>query len=392
MLTQNGKDWIAQKFGINNCYVDSGLTWTVYDTQGNSATYSGGTADIVGQLTMTQLIDRIVLNGVTYRYSDLKAANDGQDISYEDVQWIAQNDGSAGEPQYCYQVTAPPPTGKGWLLISSFPGGATVKVDGNVIGTSPEAPQYMKYEVDAGTHTIEYELNGYEKATLIREVKEGETVDAFVLLEPIPGGPVATAVLTVRAYKKDCLDAGHSKEDCEVSAEVKIYGISGEERYLTPVSIRLARDKTYKVTVYYPGYEPYETTVELTQDKTIEAELEKAKLWVEVEIGERPAWITSFNIDRWINYGAPFEAYVRIAVTATGTYYFRLKFHQTTPEFEASLDIRDIGPQVGRTFESEHKELTPFSEDTKIVLTGTIASSDEIPPGKYVAVAELWME
>lgn len=110
VLTQNGKDWIAQKFGIDNCYVESGLTWMVYDTQGNSATYSGGTASIVGQLTMTQLIDRIVLNGVTYRYSDLKVANDGQDISYEDVRWIAQNDGSAGEPQYCYQVQTPTPT------------------------------------------------------------------------------------------------------------------------------------------------------------------------------------------------------------------------------------------------------------------------------------------
>ena len=53
VLTKNGKDWIAQKFGIDNCYVESGLTWVAYGVDGSTITESGGTAAIVGRLVTT---------------------------------------------------------------------------------------------------------------------------------------------------------------------------------------------------------------------------------------------------------------------------------------------------------------------------------------------------
>ena len=59
VLTKNGKDYIAKNFGVNDCFVESGLTWTdvgydMVDAEGNvvageRVASSGGTKNIVGR-------------------------------------------------------------------------------------------------------------------------------------------------------------------------------------------------------------------------------------------------------------------------------------------------------------------------------------------------------
>lgn len=103
-LTTQGKDYIAQKFGINNCMVYEGLTWNSVSTSGQSQQESGGTALIVFRLTEAA-VDRIELispSTGTHRSADLTTNNLNQVVEAADASWISNNDGyPAGETQYC---------------------------------------------------------------------------------------------------------------------------------------------------------------------------------------------------------------------------------------------------------------------------------------------------
>jgi len=110
-LTTNGKNYIAQKLGLSNCFVLTGLSWTAVANDGTQVNESGGTASIVGRLVNTSVYARIVINSISYTYANLKAANDNIDVTLTDAQWIAANDGSpAGEAKYCYVAGTPTPT------------------------------------------------------------------------------------------------------------------------------------------------------------------------------------------------------------------------------------------------------------------------------------------
>lgn len=112
-LTSIGKDYVAREFGVNNCMVNSGLTWTTFGTGGTSSNESGGTAQIVARL-VTSAITRIQLNtprSGSYTLNDLVSNNQNQSVSYADASWITNNDGyPSGEDQYCVGTTTPTPT------------------------------------------------------------------------------------------------------------------------------------------------------------------------------------------------------------------------------------------------------------------------------------------
>ncbi len=105
-LTANGKNYIAQNFGISNCCVATGLSWTAVATDGSTVNESGGTASIVARLVTTSVYQRIDLTAPrtgSYTYAALKQANDNTDVTLTDAQWVAANDGTpSGESKYCY--------------------------------------------------------------------------------------------------------------------------------------------------------------------------------------------------------------------------------------------------------------------------------------------------
>ena len=112
VLTTTGKNYIADKFGINNCFVYSGLSWTTYGSGGTSQAETGGTAKLVSRLVTSGIV-RVQLispGSGSYTPADLTSNNENQSANYTDVQWINNNDGyPAGETQFCIGTTTPTP-------------------------------------------------------------------------------------------------------------------------------------------------------------------------------------------------------------------------------------------------------------------------------------------
>jgi PGF-CTERM protein len=111
-LTTAAKDYIAEHFGLSDCFVRTGLSWTRYDLDGTNTAETGGTVKLINRITETSIVDYIRIGTTNYYYTDLKAANGGNDITLDDITWIAEHDGyPPGEDQYCIAVaTTPTPT------------------------------------------------------------------------------------------------------------------------------------------------------------------------------------------------------------------------------------------------------------------------------------------
>jgi hypothetical protein len=104
-LTEAGKRYIAENFGVGGCFVHSGLSWTVHAVDGSSLRETGGTGQVVSRV-ISSVTDRVELTSPrtgTYRNTDLVSANDGNSVSLLDVMdYIMLNDGyPEGENQYC---------------------------------------------------------------------------------------------------------------------------------------------------------------------------------------------------------------------------------------------------------------------------------------------------
>lgn len=103
-LTTQGKDYIAQQLGINNCMVYSGLTWNAVSTTGQSQQETGGTALAIFRLTEAAVarIELTAPRSATFTSATIKSNNQNQDIEAADASWISNNDGyPTGETQYC---------------------------------------------------------------------------------------------------------------------------------------------------------------------------------------------------------------------------------------------------------------------------------------------------
>lgn len=113
-LTDNGRIFIAENFGVGNCFVSTGLTWTAVDVNNATANESGGTAQIVARLLTPSVYKVIIIVTPTpqagaYTPTQLIAANDNQGITVTEVSTeIAGKDGNpAGEEQYCTTPCVP---------------------------------------------------------------------------------------------------------------------------------------------------------------------------------------------------------------------------------------------------------------------------------------------
>lgn len=163
MLTTNGKNYIANKFGIGGCFVATGKTWSYRGTDGVTYNESGGTAQIVSRLVMTSLVQSVTVDGVVYTYTALKTANDNTDLTLDDASWVAANDGSpAGEAKYCAGATATNSiTNPGFELWS---GGVNAAPDGwNLTGLSAVV---AKETVNVRSGSAALKLTGNASATL----------------------------------------------------------------------------------------------------------------------------------------------------------------------------------------------------------------------------------
>lgn len=109
-LTENGINYIAQKFGdINECVISQGLTWNYEDIEGTTHEETGGTSSAVSRLIFTQLVVSLTMIDPprgTFTYNQLRAANNGQDITLSDCAELDNHDENSGD-QWCYVAPVP---------------------------------------------------------------------------------------------------------------------------------------------------------------------------------------------------------------------------------------------------------------------------------------------
>ncbi len=118
-LTDSGKDWLAVHAGRDNCFQPSGITF--YDT--DNVIHTGSTSQAATSLVFAHMAGkdtfRITADG--FSYADFKRANGDNDMDMEaDLRWIRDNDGGAGEKQYCLGAAVTPKltkAGKDWIAV-----------------------------------------------------------------------------------------------------------------------------------------------------------------------------------------------------------------------------------------------------------------------------------
>ena len=105
-------------------------------------------------------------------------------------------DGSYREIGFTLESATTPvvtPSGSGSVAVSSTPGGATVKLDGTIVGTTRlERASLILNDIPSGSHTVTVELAGYPLYTETVTVKKNQVVKVTADLEA--GSPAAPAI------------------------------------------------------------------------------------------------------------------------------------------------------------------------------------------------------
>jgi len=235
MLTENGKNWIAQNLGvtINSSYCYSYnqplFYWFDPDTQTektDTGTYKAVRTLVAANMAGVANTTYVRIGYKKYYYSNLKTGNDNNDVTLGDLDFILNNDGyPSGENQYCYTPTAPPPTpectegetkcvgndlykcinGK-WSLfeanspqcaappigtgvcveatdsLTGNPVTAWIYVDGDY--TARSTPECL--DLEPGDHTITLKAPGYEDVTKTVYVIAGQQPTITIQMTPVP--------------------------------------------------------------------------------------------------------------------------------------------------------------------------------------------------------------
>jgi len=220
MLTENGKKWIAQHFGVKigdkYCYSYDAPTFYWFDPDENTEKTDKGTWKAARTLVAAKMAgveDKVYVRiGTTkYYYSDLKAGNDNQDITLDDLDFVLNNDGyPAGEPQYCYTPTAPTPTptptpAPGETILCVYAKdkatgeeiNAWIFIDGKFTGKS--TPECLP--VAPGSRTVKLYHPLYKEAETTVSVVSGQTNEVTLEMEKIPAGqPIEIIVVAPCAH------------------------------------------------------------------------------------------------------------------------------------------------------------------------------------------------
>jgi formylglycine-generating enzyme required for sulfatase activity len=147
------------------------------------------------------------------------------------------------------------------ITIMTSPAGATVSVDGTIVGSTP-----LEHRVEAGNRVFDFRRTGYKPATRSLRVTAGDAVDL----------PVVGLVP----------EDGHLSVDSDPSgATVTIDGIF---RGTTPLEIDLAPDTGYGIEVTKAGHSVFSTEVRISSGRRSEVNVELDLLLGEVSITSLP--------------------------------------------------------------------------------------------------------
>ncbi|WP_198362270.1 PEGA domain-containing protein [Thermococcus profundus] len=155
---------------------------------------------------------------------------------------------------------------KGTLQISSTPEGASIYIDGNYMGKTPQTLQVLP-----GTHTVTIAMQDYQNYTTTITVRAGESERITAILQPVFG---YLSVTTEPSGAKVYIDGSYAGE--------------------TPLNEYKLHTGSHTVSIIKEGYQNYTETVIITSGKTtmLNLNLTKASPTSSSEIAEQTTTTT----------------------------------------------------------------------------------------------------
>lgn len=131
----------------------------------------------------------------------------------------------------------------GELVLTSLTTGATVEINGKVVGTVPLEDSFT---LMPGTHTIRLKKRGFTSITEVFKVLPGETVELELDLLPYAGIVKVTSNPPGASVKVDGQVAGTTPLDQDIPAGRKVITVSlpGHQEEVRTVEIRAAQEVT----------------------------------------------------------------------------------------------------------------------------------------------------
>jgi hypothetical protein len=143
-----------------------------------------------------------------------------------------------------------PVSSVGWIYVSSSPGGASVKLDGNLVGQTPYSGSMKLNNIQAGSHTVDLSMGGYETYTTTVTVSANTVSEVSAILQPT-NTPTGTGSLSIST----------TPTGANVDLDNNFVGI-------TPVTLQSVGAGSHLITIMMQGYQDYSTTVQVNAGAT----------------------------------------------------------------------------------------------------------------------------
>lgn len=152
-----------------------------------------------------------------------------------------------------------PSSTTGWIYVSSSPGGASVTLDGTIMGETPASGSLKLNNVAAGTHAVVLNRPGYQQYSVTTSVSANTVTEVSALLQPTTV-PTGTGGLTVTS----------TPAGANVFLDNAFVGIS-------PLTMQTVTAGTHTVSMKLDGYQEYSVPTQVNSGaiSTVSAALTK---------------------------------------------------------------------------------------------------------------------
>lgn len=165
--------------------------------------------------------------------------------------WKSTVDIPAGGTRTVSATLNPMPTSsKGWVYVSSSPGGAMVTIDGVGFGQTPASGSLKLNNIPAGDHTVALSLAGYQPYSTVTGVSANTVSEVSKILQPIS---------TVSG--RGGLSVSSTPSAANVFLDNNFIGI-------TPLTINEVGAGSHLLTLKEEGYQDYSTTIQVNTGAT----------------------------------------------------------------------------------------------------------------------------
>jgi hypothetical protein len=165
--------------------------------------------------------------------------------------WKSTEDVPAGGTKTVSATLNPMPSSTvGWIYVSSSPGGASVTLDGTIVGQTPYSGSLKLNNIATGTHAVVLSLAGYAPYSTQASVTPNTVTEVSAILSP--SAPVsATGGISVSS----------TPAGANVLLDNNFIGV-------TPLNLNAVAAGTHTVTIEMEGYQEYSVTTPVNAGAT----------------------------------------------------------------------------------------------------------------------------